>query len=118
MVLAIIMDVYNEVRNAAESNESVLETIQYSAKRLYYWRHWIADDQILEELKGASKTLTTEDLQEWFPNMPELQQEWLIKNARGRAKTRMRTQSRNSWSGSNMTAAIKVGLDKVSVLLA
>merc|ERR1712032_180987 len=56
------------------------------------------------------------EFQDEFSEMTELQSTMIIDAAKARAKNEIKAEARNSW-GSDMTAAIKLGLDKVSKLL-
>lgn len=116
MVLAIIMDVYTEVRNAAGNSETVAENIKFVGKRLYYWRDWISDDKLLEVLSTMPRALTGKEFREAFPGMTDVQYKRLMGTAVSKAQTAMRTGLHNTFLA-HMTSAIKVGLDRASKAL-
>jgi hypothetical protein len=117
MVLAIIMDVYTEVRNAAGNSETVLENIKFLGKRMWLWREWVSDDKLLEVLSEMPRALTGQEFRKAFPGMTDIQYKRLMNTAVSKAQISMRTGLHNSFL-TNMTAAIKVGLDQSSNMLA
>jgi len=116
MVLAIIMDVYTEVRNAAGNSETVFGNIRFLMKRLWLWREWISDDKLLEVLAELPRALTGAEFKKAFPGMTDVQYKRLMNTAVSKAQVSMRTGLHNTFLA-NMTAAIKVGLDQSSVIL-
>merc|ERR1712070_344075 len=116
MVLAIIMDVYTEVRNAAGNSETVFENIKFLAKRIWLWREWISDDKLLEVLSTMPRALTGKEFREAFPGMCDVQYKRLMSTAVSKAQTAMRTGLHNTFLA-HMTSAIKVGLDRASKAL-
>lgn len=110
MVLAIIMDVYTEVRNAAGNSETVWENIKFIVKRVWLWRDWVSDDQLLSVLEQMPRALTDKEFRQAFPTMTSTQYRRMMTTATSKAQTSMRTGLHDSFLA-HMTAAIKVGLD-------
>jgi len=111
MVLAIIMDVYTEVRTAAGNSETVWENIKFVIKRLYLWRLWVSDETLLESLSTMPRALTDKEFRNAFPDMTEYQFRRLMARAAMKASASMRTGLHSQFLA-HMTAAIKVGLDR------
>mmetsp|Transcript_58565 Transcript_58565/g.110195 ORF Transcript_58565/g.110195 Transcript_58565/m.110195 type:complete len:783 (+) Transcript_58565:142-2490(+) len=116
MVLAIIMDVYTEVRNAAGNSETVWENIKFIVKRIWLWRDWVSDDQLLAQLEKMPRALTDKEFRQAFPTMTPTQYRRMMNTATSKAQTSMRTGLHDSFLA-HMTAAIKVGLDGASQAL-
>lgn len=113
MVLAIIMDVYTEVRRAAGSSETVADNIRFLLKRIWYRKEWISDDKLLEVLAEMPRTLTGQELRQAFPKMTDMQYTRLMSAALSMTQTSMRTGQHDTCLA-HMTSAIKVGLDRAT----
>mmetsp|Transcript_19837 Transcript_19837/g.59461 ORF Transcript_19837/g.59461 Transcript_19837/m.59461 type:complete len:804 (-) Transcript_19837:182-2593(-) len=74
LVLAIILDVYSEVRETSFVGEAIWETIGNFFLRLLKSRTWVRDHAIEEKFKGHSGTsdciVTRAAMSEAFPDMP------------------------------------------------
>lgn len=110
MVLAIIMDVYTEVRNAAGNSETVWENIKFIVRRVWLCRDWISDEVLLSNLEQMPRALTDKEFRQAFPTMTETQYRRMMNTATMKAQTSMRTGLHDSFLA-HMTSAIKVGLD-------
>jgi hypothetical protein len=74
MVLAIILDTYNDVRQAALSGETVWTTCYNYWTRLQYSHFWVPDRVLEEHLGKVTKPMITQaDLHESFPDVPKQQ---------------------------------------------
>lgn len=113
MVLAIIMDVYTEVRSNSGNSETLLQNIKFLVKRVYYNRRWVPDAELLEVLQGLPLTITDKELKKSIPHITTLQLKRLLDQAKDKARQRLRSNS-SKVPAAHMTAAIKVGLDKAS----
>jgi hypothetical protein len=74
MVLAIILDIYNDVRQASLSQEAVWTTMWNYAMRARLTHFWVPDRILEEHLAKVTRPMVTkDDLKEPFPDVPELQ---------------------------------------------
>lgn len=85
MVLAIILDVYNEVREASLSSETVFTTLFNYGVRLYNVQHWVPDIILSEEIDGKDGSLkglmvSRVDIKQKFPMIPEAQLELMYRS--------------------------------------
>lgn len=78
MVLAIIMDVYQEMRNNAGQSETVWQTVKNLFGRIYNWRGWVSNHKIEKELPQMREWVSREDLLMHFPGMCDRQLNALI----------------------------------------
>merc|ERR1711959_819102 len=69
MVLAIIMDVYAEVRRAHGDSLTVVDNMRFLVRRLWLWREWITDDHMLAVLDELPRALTGREVRQAFPGM-------------------------------------------------
>jgi len=111
MVLAIIMDVYTEVRKSAGDHETVRESSSYVGHKLLYRKEWIKHEDALERIKDLPSVLTTEEFERAFVDMPKYQTTRLLNKARVKAASIMNAQ-KDEISRLHMLAAIKVSLDE------
>jgi len=77
MVLAIILDIYNEVREASLSSETVFTTLWNYCVRMFYMHHWVPDVVLDDCLENEIDLLMVSrvDIKKFFPNIPEKQLE-------------------------------------------
>eukprot|EP00930_Biecheleria_cincta_P066113 TRINITY_DN5210_c0_g1_i1.p1 TRINITY_DN5210_c0_g1~~TRINITY_DN5210_c0_g1_i1.p1 ORF type:complete len:805 (+),score=138.69 TRINITY_DN5210_c0_g1_i1:124-2538(+) len=82
LVLAIILDVYNEVRAAEKTNEPIWETLNQFWHRLIHMRSWTRESRIDEKLKepGHEDVVTKEQFEAYFPGMPKYQNDILFRD--------------------------------------
>lgn len=84
LVLAIILDTYNEVRANTNAAETLLLFLEQVKNRLVYYRQWVANDD-LEGLISEMDTLSTiekNDLQKVVPKMTQLQRDMIFQSCR------------------------------------
>jgi len=100
MVLAIILDIYNETREASFPGEAIWETMAHFMYRTARYRTWVSDKTMDASLsKDTDKgMLTRQDLETEFPNMPESQKQ-LFFNA---CRTEMLWESAKDLSKKNL----------------
>merc|ERR1712032_1249159 len=72
MVLAIILDIYNDVRSASQDTELVWTTLYHYWLRFMNSRTWIQESKVEEALTHIMQKpmLTKEDFRSEFPGMP------------------------------------------------
>lgn len=83
MVIAIIIDVYNEVRTSQSNKEAIWDTAAQFWVRLVNVKSWV-HEPVLEKFMSKSATVMVRkvDLEDEFPLMPEYQKELLFKECR------------------------------------
>mmetsp|Transcript_19200 Transcript_19200/g.43691 ORF Transcript_19200/g.43691 Transcript_19200/m.43691 type:complete len:729 (-) Transcript_19200:88-2274(-) len=84
MVLAIILDIYNEVRQSMDVGDSIFEFLIQAGKRLYHTRRWIRDSELegsMSQMEGSA-TITKSDLLEMFPELTRTQADMLFHASR------------------------------------
>mmetsp|Transcript_105572 Transcript_105572/g.281187 ORF Transcript_105572/g.281187 Transcript_105572/m.281187 type:complete len:373 (-) Transcript_105572:193-1311(-) len=92
MVLAIILDVYNEVRNkpGAKDAEAMWTTLYHVIMRVVYIRIWVGDRKLLKALTEPAmlmhSIITEADLVLIFPKMPRAQIDFLFSDCKKEMK--------------------------------
>lgn len=82
MVLAIILDVYTEMRKKSGQSETVWETVMNYIAILSHYRTFVAWDVLLEGVPLMQKWVTREDLEAQYPNMCKAQMRMIIKHCK------------------------------------
>lgn len=88
MVLAIILDIYNETRESSFPGEAIWETVAHFGLKGYRFRQWVPDRTIEAKLGEASDEgmVTAKTLDGDFPRMPESQKQLLFKACKNEMK--------------------------------
>jgi hypothetical protein len=75
MVLAIILDIYNETREGSFPGEAIWETMSHFLYRFRNYRSWIPDKKLEASFAEESDKgmVTRQDLDAAFPKMPQSQ---------------------------------------------
>lgn len=84
MLVAVVLDVYGEVRNASRGSEAIWDTLYAFLCRAIYLRSWVPC-QNLDEKLASSETgslLSRDDLIRLYPSIPGRQVELLFASAR------------------------------------
>mmetsp|Transcript_35602 Transcript_35602/g.62922 ORF Transcript_35602/g.62922 Transcript_35602/m.62922 type:complete len:803 (+) Transcript_35602:87-2495(+) len=116
MVLAIVMDVYTEMRKNSGQSETVWTTIFHLLQRMYWWRRWISNREIAEKLEGMGRLLTREELLEEFPGMCDQQLFALVQACRYQIEAES-TKNMELKDSMKMTMAVKLSIDKVNEVI-
>lgn len=84
MLVAVVLDLYGEVREASSASEPIWETLYAFLARLIHMRYWIPYKDLDEALatQVKSSVVTREELLALYPNIPEIQVEMLFVAAR------------------------------------
>lgn len=114
MVLAMILDVYNETRESNYPGEAVWETFSQLSSRTKRWRTWVPE-RVFESSLGNSALsekcmITRKDLTEEFPSLPDKQKELFF----GDCHKEMMWESRKDLTVKNLlklVGSIMDGLD-------
>merc|ERR1711988_2018666 len=79
-VLAIILDIYNEVRSRVDTADTIFLFFRSIAKRTWLSKRWVSTeqlDQLLENMDGST-TVTKEQLYEIMPKLTHTQANMLF----------------------------------------
>lgn len=112
MVLAIIMDVYAEVRREQGETMSIFQHCTYLFKRAYYYKNWVPDRELWERVAEMPETIIVDDILEAYPDMPQFQLNFLCDGARNRTRVIQRKGIDPTWTV-QMVAAIHISLDEI-----
>jgi hypothetical protein len=86
MVLAIILDVYNEVHENSSNSETIWETMYQVYSRLYYFKTWVPYTTLKaktdESIKAGQPFIEKDDIRRLFPKMPDVEMNQLYKQCR------------------------------------
>merc|ERR1719453_2651687 len=115
MVLAIVLDVYNEVRSSTDAGDTIFFFLRQIAKRLRAGKQWVPDNDIaclygdsnLDKDVKDTGSLNVNDLLDGVPNMTEMQRNILMNSC----KMEMAWQSKQDLVTSNylkLGASIKL----------
>jgi len=110
MVLAIVMDVYTEMRKNAGQSETVFVTIRNLVYRIYNWRRWVKHTEFLEKLPYMNFNIRRADVVEQFPNIPDRQLNALIYACK---RESMGTHDSEHQNTMRMTMASKLAIDQI-----
>jgi hypothetical protein len=85
MVLAIIMDVYQEVRQESGDSMTIIADMIYLYHNARYRKQWISERAILAALPDMPNYITKKDIKDRFPEMHQFQFEYILRNCRNKA---------------------------------
>jgi hypothetical protein len=113
MVLAIVMDVYTEMRKNAGASETVIVTLKHFIQRIFLWRRWVSNRELLGKIEAMNRLITREELLQNLPGMCDRQLNALITACRHQidVASSQETELKDSMK---MTMAIKLGIDQVN----
>mmetsp|Transcript_28745 Transcript_28745/g.89588 ORF Transcript_28745/g.89588 Transcript_28745/m.89588 type:complete len:800 (+) Transcript_28745:98-2497(+) len=110
MVLAIVMDVYTEMRKHSGKSETVWTTMTRMLHQLWHWKRWVANDELKESVQRMSRFIRREELLERFPRMCQPQYEGLVRDC-----ICMKQGSAGSFNEAvRMQMAVFLGMDKIT----
>jgi len=111
MVLAIIMDVYQEVRQESGDSMTMIADAIYLYRNFWYRKQWITERKILTALNDMPNYITKNDLKEKFPEMHQYQFDYIISNCRNKANIISRVGIKPSETA-ELVAAIHICLEE------
>jgi hypothetical protein len=85
MVLAIIMDVYQEVRQESGDSMTIIADMIYLYHNARYRKQWVSERAILAALPDMPNYITKKDIKDRFPEMHQFQFEYILRNCRNKA---------------------------------
>merc|ERR1740139_237503 len=113
MVLAIIMDVYSEVRLQAGNGETVWENLLFLVKRIGVSRDWVSDTVLMDRVSEMPRAVSVDEIRAAIPELCDYQLDRLLRGCFTKAQAVMRIGIHDSYTA-HMSAAIKLGLDDVT----
>jgi len=112
MVLAIIMDIYQEVRREAGNTMTITRHIHYIYNAFREREKWVGHEDLYNGVSAMPQTLSILELRQAFPSMPDYQGEYLIKESFNKAKKIARCGVDTSVTA-QLVAAIHVSLEEM-----
>jgi len=112
MVLAIIMDIYQEVRREAGNTMTIAAHIKYLYMAFKYRADWVSHDALYTGVSDSPATLSLLELRQAFPSMPDFQGEYLVAECFNKARYMSRCGVDTSVTA-GMVAAIHVSLEEM-----
>jgi len=84
MVVAIILESYNEVRLASAAGEPLWDTVAHFCLRLIHARHWVGESIVEARLHDqlSQSIIERQDIYQTFPEMPMEQADLLFSQCR------------------------------------
>jgi len=111
MVLAIIMDVYQEVRQESGDSMTMIADAIYLYRNFWYRKQWITERKILAALNDMPNYITKNDFKEKFPEMHQYQFDYIMSNCRNKANIISRVGIKASETA-ELVAAIHICLEE------
>merc|ERR1711862_1022040 len=113
MVLAIVLDLYTDMRRRSGQSETVGATLVKIWQRILYCRQWISFDELNKGVSSMDRFFMRSDMQTAFPNMCDAQLHMLVGNCHKQTGTEISEQTH--WTDSmSMMMAVQFSLDKMS----
>eukprot|EP00929_Paragymnodinium_shiwhaense_P036927 TRINITY_DN19742_c0_g2_i1.p1 TRINITY_DN19742_c0_g2~~TRINITY_DN19742_c0_g2_i1.p1 ORF type:complete len:803 (+),score=194.52 TRINITY_DN19742_c0_g2_i1:133-2541(+) len=110
MVLAILMDIYTEMRRKAGQSETVWQTLGNVYLQLRNCRHWVSNEELMEAVQYMPRVVTRQEMQQLFPRMCTAQLQLLINACDQESKQAGGMDVKDS---TKMAMAVKLGIDRV-----
>jgi len=114
MVLAIVLDVYTEMRKKSGNSEEVWKTIYNMLQQLRYRREWIGVKDLLEKAPQLPPRFSRTDMIKVYPGMCEQQLGNIMKTCQYQAEVLQATTSGKASDAMKMAMAVKLIVDKVN----
>jgi len=112
MVLAIIMDIYQQVRSGVGNTMTIPAHLEYIWNVFRHRRTWISYPALYSKVSNMPQTISILELRQAFPSMPDYQGAYLVKECFNKAKQIARVGVDPSVI-EQMVAAIHVSLGEV-----
>merc|ERR1711956_53002 len=117
MVLAIVLDVYAEIRKNSGQSESVWVTFMNILTRLRFQKEWISHKTLLEKSKSMSQMISREELLRTLPLIRNRQLNMLLLACRFRKDMAMHGDDGSFKDTMKMTRSLKLVADKMEELV-
>mmetsp|Transcript_68892 Transcript_68892/g.165362 ORF Transcript_68892/g.165362 Transcript_68892/m.165362 type:complete len:787 (-) Transcript_68892:72-2432(-) len=112
MVLAIIMDVYTELRQNTAASVTVWQTVFGGFWRVYHARGWVSAKELVDSIRSFNEYFTKEELVQKFPTMPSSQMRMIERDCRYQNEVSSDTFDLND--SMKMCMSVKLSMDKVA----
>jgi len=112
MILAIIMDVYQEVRQLAGDSMTMFVHVKYIGMRILYFKKFVGDFELFARIQEMPRTITRLEFDTAFPEMSEYQREFLLSAVKNKAQA-INRQGVSQTISAQIVAAIVIGLKQV-----
>mmetsp|Transcript_24707 Transcript_24707/g.68917 ORF Transcript_24707/g.68917 Transcript_24707/m.68917 type:complete len:721 (-) Transcript_24707:35-2197(-) len=120
MVLAIIMDVYTEVRHASDNEETFMEGLLFGLDSLWSGlcgQKFVPAERVLQELEDMDQVFTCNQFAEAVPEMMVQQRTRILNAAKQRQDAQLRQSALPKNIGGDVPASIKLGVEQVLKLI-
>jgi len=115
MVLAIVLDVYNDVRQRVDSADTIFLFLRNMGKRVWNGRQWVTENElerVIDGIKGST-TLTKNDLREMIPKLTSSQADMLFSSCKDTVVFNLKSEMHRA-AFLKMSSSIKQSIDKVN----
>lgn len=112
MILAIIVDVYQEVRMHAGDSMTIWDQCIYICRSIIYRKEWVPYAQLMERVAEMPATILKTDLPQAFPEMHDYQLEYLVNACMNKSQVVERVGFNRS-ATAQMIAAINLSLEEI-----
>lgn len=114
MVLAIILDVYTEIRKKSGHAETVWVTGYHMFQQLWHFKHWIASQDLIAKADEMPAQIGRADVLRIFPTMCEEQVEQLFAAAR---YWHISCEQGNEQDARKLALSVKLVMDNINTTL-
>jgi hypothetical protein len=112
MVLAIIMDIYQEVRREEGNTMTISRHIKYIYQAFRNRERWVGHDVLYSTVADLPQTISILELKQAFPSMPDFQGDYLVSECLNKAK-KMSRCGVDTGVTAQLVAAIHVSLEEM-----
>lgn len=115
LVLAIILDTYNEVRQKTDAADTIFLFIEILFKKLLLSRRWVHDNELegLISEMDLKTTITKEDMLETVPWMTTTQRDMLFRSCRNQMDWQAKEEL-NKRNLLKLSASVKLSIDEIN----
>jgi len=114
MVLAIVLDVYTEIRKSSGQSETVWTTLVHMVQQLWHRRAWISNRELLDGVPPEGEPVSRDELLGAFPGMCTAQVNMLMAACRYQVEVAALGDSAAENDSKKMAMSIKVMTDQIS----
>eukprot|EP00927_Polykrikos_kofoidii_P010270 TRINITY_DN14347_c0_g2_i1.p1 TRINITY_DN14347_c0_g2~~TRINITY_DN14347_c0_g2_i1.p1 ORF type:complete len:786 (-),score=126.97 TRINITY_DN14347_c0_g2_i1:38-2395(-) len=119
MILAIIMDVFQQIRIGSVGEETLWDSLSYYVWHLYIVLsgNVVSDHEILQRMRLLPPVVTVGELRATLSDMHNWELNRLISAAGSQATATMLNEAQASSTRGDLTAAVKLGMDRIAMLV-
>jgi len=111
MVLAIVLDVYTEIRKRSGNSEPVWVTVYHMLQQMYHFRNWISTAELLDRIPKLPPVVGRAQMRAAYPTMCEEQLEQIFAAANYHMLV---MESGNEQDARKITLAVKIVMDDIA----